>query len=205
MSFWQLERDPWLTGSTFSGFGRYALFQVINSGRNVRMALDLTTTPVLSDRALPPAAVIGSGRARFPLVGSGSARVFSPPLRPMIIDGQAYVVLDMERNGRLPVVGRPGATGLWGKSVVLDPRSLTSYIRDVSIVGASEYRDLRPPSAIQHFPDDLKNADLEYSGIYEDGWVDRESYAQLACGAAAAWRSARLPLPERESSDFGCS
>lgn len=186
VSFWQLEHDPWFTEPqrTFSGFGRFALLQLVNPSQSVRMALDLTTTPVVSNRKLPSAAVIGAGRARFPLVGSGSARVFSPPIRPRLIDGQAYVVLDMGRTGQLPVVGRPGATGLWGKSVVLDPRFLTSYIRDVSIVGAGEYRDLRPPSAIQHFPDDLTNADLEYSGIYEDGWVDRESYAQLPCGAA---------------------
>jgi hypothetical protein len=183
VSFWQLERDPWLAGRTFSGFGRYALFQVLNPSRSVRVALDFTTTPVLGGRVLPPVAVIGAERAQFPLVGSGSARVFSPALRPKIIGGQSYILLDMGRRGRLPLVRRPRAAGLWGKSAVLDPRSLTSYVRDVSLVGAREYRDLRPPLAIQSFPDDLRNGNLEYSGIYEDGWVGRKSYARLACGS----------------------
>ncbi|MBA2741622.1 MAG: hypothetical protein H0U46_06380 [Actinobacteria bacterium] len=182
VSFWQLERDPWHVGRTFSGFGRYALLQIINPSRSVRLALDFTATPVVNERVLPPVAVVGSERARLPLMGSGSARVFSPPLRPKVIGGESYVVLDMGRRGQLPRVRRPGATGLWGKSVVLDPRLLTSYVRDVSLVDAREYSDLRPPTRIQSFPEDLTDTSLEYSGIYEDGWVDRQSYAHLACG-----------------------
>lgn len=185
VSFWQLERDPFIEGRTFAGFGRYALLQIINPGRSVRIALDVSASAVRSARALPQATVIGSQRVRFPLVGSGSARVFSPPIRPLTIDRHSYVVLDMGRDGAPPEVRRPGATGFWGAGVELDPRSLTSYVRDVSLVGARAYEDVDPPSGISTFPEGLTDADLEYSGIYEDGWVDRESYAQLACGPAS--------------------
>ena len=82
----------------------------------------------------------------------------------------------------MPLVRRPGVTGSWGKSVALDPRSLTSYVRDVSLVTPAQYGRLRAPSAIRSIPADLANLNLEYSGIYEDGWVARTSYAQLAGG-----------------------
>ena len=185
VSFWQLEPDPWFRSQTFSGFGRYALLQILGPAQRVRVELDFTTTPLQTSHALPPVSVIGAERVRFPVVGSGSARVVSPPLRPKTIDGQSYVLLDMGRNGQLPVVARSGATGLWGKSAVLDPRSLTSYVRDVSIISSSEVRDLRPPAVIRSFPEDLKNTDLEYSGIDEGGWIDRESYVQLPGGPPA--------------------
>ena len=80
------------------------------------------------------------------------------------------------------VLARPGVTGIWGKSVVLDPRFLTSYVRDVSLVSNAEYDRLAAPSMIQSVPADLANPNLEYSGIFEDGWVGRESYAQLSGG-----------------------
>ena len=39
--------------------------------------------------------VVGKERERFPLVGRGSARVFSPPIAPQIINGMPYIALDM--------------------------------------------------------------------------------------------------------------
>ena len=93
----------------------------------------------------------GPIRLRFPLVGSGSARVVSPPLAPLLINGRPYLVLDMGRRGTCPVVPRPGVTGLWGKSVVLDPRLLTSYVRDVSLVSA-EAGDLQAPRQLVRHP-----------------------------------------------------
>ena len=118
VSFWQLEGDTSFPGHTFSGFGRYALFQILNPTPTVRVALELTTSPLAGTPSLyrlPPAAMAGADRVPFPVVGSGSARVISPPLRPAIISGRAYVLLDMGRNGQLPVVPRPGLTDLSGR------------------------------------------------------------------------------------------
>jgi hypothetical protein len=200
VSFWQLEEDPFFEGQTFAGAGRYALFQILNGSSTVRVALNFTTTPLGSRRAqmLPAASVEGSERVRFPVVGSGSARVFSPPLRPRIIDGRPYIVLDMGRRGRLPDVPRPGLAGLWGKSVILDPRALTSYVRDVSLVAEDEYRKVTPPMAIRSIPADLANPNLEYSGIYEDGLIGRVSYARLAGGPQGRLRARVEVLPRSE-------
>ena len=64
----------------------------------------------------------------------------------------------------------------------LDPRHLTSHLRDISLVSEAEYQRLDAPSALQQFPEDLANPDLEYSGIYEDGWVGEKSRVALAAG-----------------------
>jgi hypothetical protein len=198
VSFWQLESDAAFPGRTFSAFGRYALFQIIGpTPKYVRVALEVTSTPI-SD-SLPPAAVTGEGRVLFPITGSGSARVVSPPIRPAVVGGRAYLVMDMGRNAALLHVPRPGLTGLWGNSIPLDPRALTSYVRDVSLISDSAYRTLRPPSAIRLFPAELSNPNLEYSGIYEDGWVSDDSYVVLPSGIQRVLviHADALPLPHQ--------
>ena len=81
----------------------------------------------------------------------------------------------------------------------LDPRALTSYVRDVSIVSNAQYESLKAPSVLDHFPAALADPDLEYSGMYEDGWVAEDSYAMLAGGGAAdlALRATVLPAASK--------
>jgi hypothetical protein len=187
VSFWQLEKDPSFPGRTFSGFGRYALLKVLNPSKSIRLELELTTSSIRRKNgsyALPPASVVGAQRVHFPVVGEGAARVVSPPLRPQWIDGQAYVLLDSGLVPQLPPVKRPGLTSLWGTSVPLDPRHLSVSVRNVSVLTAQQYAGQRPPSALQRFPSDLARKDLEYAGIFEDGWVGSRSYAVLAGGPA---------------------
>ena len=89
----------------------------------------------------------------------------------------------------MPLVRRPGVTGSWGKSVALDPRSLTSYVRDVSLVTPAQYDRLRAPSAIRSIPADLANLNLEYSGIYEVAGSRGRPTLSSPAGRRAAWRS----------------
>jgi hypothetical protein len=182
VSIWQLERDPSFPGRTFAGFGRYALFEILGASREVRLVLDLTTSPTQPPNGsylLPPASVVGATRVPLPLVGSGSGRVVSPPVRPRVIGGRPYILLDMGRKGQFPIVPRPGATGLWGSSVLLDSRLLTSYVRDISLIPANASRHA-PPAALRSLPRDLGSPGLEYSGIFEDGWVAKDSYARIS-------------------------
>jgi hypothetical protein len=180
VAFYQLESDYFVGGHTFAGFGRRALFRVLGPSRRFRLAIDLTRT--LShdgSNTLPPAAVVGAERAPLPLVGRGSARVFSEPLHPQMVEAQPYVLLDLGIDGRLTSRDHTGLRGLYGPSVV-DPRYLTSYVRDVSLVSDADYRRLKAPGKLSDFPADLSNSNLEYSGIYEDGWMGEEGYAVLA-------------------------
>jgi hypothetical protein len=80
----------------------------------------------------------------------------------------------------------------------LDPRYLTGYLRDASVMGSAEYRRRVAPSNLHRFPADLANPNLEYSGIYEDGWV-ADSYAVLSTGGAheLVVRADVLPGPDQ--------
>jgi hypothetical protein len=185
VSFSQLQADPYFPGQTMAGFGRYALFQVLGPTAGMRLELNLTTT-LNNDGAnrLPPASVVGVSRTPLPLEGHGSARVFSAPLAVQMIAGRPYVLLDMGVAPREPSVPRSGLQGLYGRSIPLDIRFLTSYVRDVSLVSAQQYAKLRPPVALRRFPSDLANTSLQYSGLYEDGWMGADAYAVLAGGSA---------------------
>ncbi|MHB8532599.1 MAG: hypothetical protein ACYDC2_07750 [Solirubrobacteraceae bacterium] len=183
VSFFQLEGDPFFPGRTMVGFGRYALFRVLGPTRGERLSVELTNTLTHDgSNLLPPAAAVGASRTPLPLVGRGSARVFSAPVEPQMIGGSPYVLIDMGVEGRLPTVSRPGLQDLYGRSVPTDPRFLTTYVRDISLLGASAYQNLKAPQAIARFPRDLGDPGLEYSGIYEDGWVGSDSFVRLSAG-----------------------
>jgi hypothetical protein len=187
VSFYQLEYDPFFPGHTFSGFGRYALLRVLGPTRNARLELEITKT-VRNEgpEPLPPAAaVVGATRSPLPLVGRGSARVYSSPLQFQVIAGQPYVLLDIGEFGTLGRYSHPGLQGLYGTSVPIEPRMLTSHVRNISLVSEAEYSNLQRPRALSHFPADLESEGLEYSGIYEDGWLGEDCYAVLAGGPAA--------------------
>ena len=70
---------------------------------------------------------------------------------------------------------------LFGRNITLDPRRLNGFVRDISVLSEDEYAQLAKPSKLKKFPDDLFNSPgLQYSGIYEDGWVSSRSIFSLA-------------------------
>jgi hypothetical protein len=186
VSYDQLQADPFDPSRTMVGFGRYALFRVLGWTPGSRMVLSVTTSLIHDGKnELPPAAVVGASRVPLPLVGRGSARVFSQPLVPQMINGIPYLLLDMGVNGHLSSGSHSGLQGLWGRSVATDPNYVTTFVRDISLVSAGQYAHLQAPLALSRFPADLYDADLEYSGIYEDGWMGGDSYVGLAGGPKA--------------------
>jgi len=186
VSYNQLQPDPFYPSQTIAAFGRYALFRVLGWIPGSRIALSATESLIHNgSNQLPPAAIVGATRVAMPLVGRGSARVFSQPLTPQLINGIPYVLFDMGVNAHLPAVSHSGLQGLYGRSVPTDPDYLTDYVRDISLVSPKQYAQLQPPAALRSFPEDLNNKDLEYSGIYEDGWMGGDSYVRLAGGPQA--------------------
>jgi hypothetical protein len=183
VSFQQLEPDPYVPGQTMAGFGRYALFRVVGPTQGMRLELDFTTSLIHDgSNEIPPAAVVGDSRIALPLEGNGSARVLSPPLHPQMIAGQPYLLLDMGVAGRELPFARSGVQALYARHLPTDVRFLTSYVRDVSLVSAQQYERLRPPTEVSRFPADLANPNLQYSGLYEDGWMGADAYVVLAGG-----------------------
>jgi hypothetical protein len=180
ISIYQLEPDPMLAGRTMSGIGRYLLFEVMNPSQALRLMVDVTATLKADGvNALPQAAAIGQSRVPLGLLGRGSARVFSPPLLPQRINGRDYLVLDMGADPQAFPERRSGLMNLFGRDVPIDRRRLVGFGRAISAVSDAEYAAIQPPSALTRFPDDLIRPDVEYSGIYEDGWISDAAFVRL--------------------------
>jgi hypothetical protein len=203
-SFYQLEPDHFFNGSTMSGVGRVFLFQVINPTRAPRMALEITASfKADGENQLPPASVVGNERLPFPLLGRGSARVFSDPVAPQWIEGSPFLSIDMNTAGRSFPSSETGLQTLYGSQLLLDRRQLVAFARDVSLVSDEEYRDLKPPEHVRDFPADLANPALEYSGVYEDGWVSEAAFFALAQPPGAARMRIEGMIPLIDDSAFG--
>lgn len=176
----QLEPDLVFRGQSMSGVGRHLLFQVIHPSEPVRFLLDMTATlKGDGENRLPPAAALGTNRQLFPIVGRGSARVFSPPLSPQRIRSRAFIAIDMGVQGQRFPDRRSGLMALYGTDIPRDRRQLVGFARNISLVSDEDYARLSPPRHLDSFPASLLNPDLEYSGIYEDGWISEAAFFHL--------------------------
>lgn len=183
-AFFQREPEPVTGGDVyFHGTGRYNLFKVINPSEKIRVMVDFTRTPLGGERYNLPtdAVVIGEEDYRIGFVGSGSARIVSPLIKPEMFEQQAYITIDFADRA-LPIAKRKtGLMALWGEKFNLDDRRLVGFTRDISIITDEEYQKLERPTKISQFPQDLSRyPGLEYSGMFEDGWVGPESLFKLA-------------------------
>lgn len=165
---YQLESDPIIPGQSVAAIGRYLLFLVINPSEELRLTINLSRIGVTS--LLPSQAVaIGATRVPFKIEGKGSGRVFSAQLRPQIIEGQAYVAIDLGVNGVNFPDRRKGLMTLFGQNITLDVRKPVALARDISAISEAEYNEINPPSKLKNFSNDLLNSEFEYSGLFENG------------------------------------
>jgi hypothetical protein len=180
-----LQPDPAFPGRSMAGVGRHLLFDVLAATPALRVRLEITDT-YKGDGAnrLPPAVAVGIGRHPFPVMGRGSARVFSPPLAPQPVGPHACLALDMGEGG--------------GPS----RHAQVAAVRDVSLFTEEEYTALRPPERLERFPQDLLAPDLEYAGLYEDGWVGEESFCCLGRPEHPSTLRLRGQVPGLTGPDF---
>jgi hypothetical protein len=192
IAMYQLEPDPkFYVGSTMAGSGRHVLFEVVNPSPQVRMVLEFSTSLKADlENKLPPALAIGDRRSPFPITGRGSARVFSPAMAPQVVEGRPLVALDMGQDAGPFPQRRTGLMRLYGWGFNMDYRQLTGFARDISLVSEQQYAALQAPPAVQSFPKDFQNPQLEYSGAYEDGWLS--DWAWLA--VAQPWNASELVI-----------
>ena len=175
-----LERETLWRAGTFSGVGRHLLFRVDHPSTAPRLMLEMTASlKGDGENRLPPAFAIGVARQHFGITGRGSARVFSPPLTPQMIDGIPYIAIDMGVDGQYFPERRTGLMQLWGTNTLIDSRQMTGFARDISLVSEDEYRTLAAPSVLRDPSSDLKDPNLEYSGLYEDGAVAESAHLAL--------------------------
>ncbi len=183
-AFFQREPEPVTGGQVyFHGTGRYNMFRLINPSPAIRVVVDFTRTSLGGGRYDLPRKAVVIGEEDYPLgfVGSGSARVFSPPIKPEFFEQQAYLTLDFADKAEPIGKRKTGLMQLWGSKFNLDDRRLVGFTRDISIITEEQYQKLDRPAKISQFPQDLSRyPGLEYSGIFEDGWVGPESFFKLA-------------------------
>ena len=182
-AFFQRESEPISNGTSyFHGTGRFNVFHIVNPSPDLRVVVDFTRTSLGAGRtALPQkATVVGDEDYHLGFVGSGSARVFSQVIRPEYYEGQAYFMVDF---GDLAQVIEKEKTGLmrwYGLKFALDDRRLVGFTRDISVMTDEQYQSLPRPTKISVFPRDLLvNKGLEYSGVYEDGWIGTDAYFKM--------------------------
>lgn len=181
ISLYGLEKDYFYPQSSVSSIGRYLLFQVVNPSKNYRLVFNFTKTLNHNGKhELPPAKIIGDKDYPLSLIGRGSARVVSNEFKPRIINGIPYFMLDMGVDAKTSERARHGLMLLYGSKIPLSHRLFVGHARDISLISAEDYEQLLPPSFISHFPGDLQNNSLEYSGIYEDGWFSEDVSIKLS-------------------------
>ncbi|MEN9661732.1 MAG: hypothetical protein RL324_681 [Verrucomicrobiota bacterium] len=183
-SFFQREKEP-VSGGTqsFHGSGQYALFEVLNPSENIRLMVDFTRTSLGGSRSYLPtgARILGDEDYSMGFVGSGSARVFSQPIKPQEFEGLSYLTLDFGEDPALIIKNVTGLMRMYGLKYNLDDRKLVGFTRDISLITDDQYRRLKRPTAITKLPDDLyANPGLEYSGLFEDGWIGERAFVNLA-------------------------
>lgn|GEM_PF-3489138 len=181
ISAFQPEGDYFYPGSPMFATNRHLLFEVLNPSPTIRLRLEYTMSlKADGESILPPAEVIGDERLPLSWLGRGAAQTYSPPLVPQEIDGHYYVALDLGEDGVFVPKPRVGLMSLYGTDIKIDPRPILGYARDISVISEAEYASLNPPSSLAAFPADLANPDLEYSGIFEDGWLSEASFFCLS-------------------------
>jgi len=178
VSFYQLERDPMFVGRLFSSLGRRLLFLVVRPTQQPRLVIELTSTVLKQfDSELPHPTVNG---VDIPFQGRGSGRLAIPvPLT--YVNGIAYLSIDMGRDGRpFPHFNRSLMMSLYGRNISLDPRFITTFGSNISLISDDSYQKIGAPANLKAFPEDLADTNLEYSGIYEDGWISEHAFFMLS-------------------------
>ncbi len=181
ISLYNLEKDYFYPKKGLAGIGQYLLFSVINPSDKIRAVLQITNSfGSRNTYYLPNAMIEGTKRKSFQIIGSGSARVFSPVIKSQQINHAPYLLIDLGKSIKLTPNVYTGLMNLYGKRIPRDNRYIITYARNISVISDEEYQKMKAPSHIEHFPADLSNPNLEYSGIFEDGWLSNASFVVLA-------------------------
>jgi hypothetical protein len=200
VSFYGFEPDPMFPQRKMAALGRHLLFEVSGSEAHPRCVLEITATLAKQfSSALPDAKANG---LPFGAVGRGSARLISPPLNLESLGHFQYLSLDLGRPGQGMQQQRTGLMALYGDAVRSDRRQLTVFGRDISLLSEEAYQKLRPPAKISRFPSDLADPNLEYSGIYEDGWISESVFVRLQGGESAHFIRLTGMLPAINDASF---
>lgn len=91
---------------------------------------------------------------------------------------------------------------MYGSDVLIDMRRLTHFVRKFGVLANTEYQALKPPHALSKFPANLADPGLEYSGLYEDGWISERSFFVLTPKPDTRYLVIKGMVPQIDAPDF---
>jgi len=172
------EKDPFFFNKDFYAIGNHLLFSGVATEDFVRIILDITTTPL-----------VAAGASQFPIIlineknvqisGNGAARIITDLISFEKKDNGKFISVDINQPGMRFSDYRPGLQSLYGRKVPSDFRQISVFCRNISMITEAEYAMISPPSHLAQFPEDLQNTNLQFSGIYEDGWISQAGMFKL--------------------------
>jgi hypothetical protein len=174
---YRLENDPMNIGQKMGALGRHQLIQVLNPTTETRAVVDITASLLKQNNSQLPNVVINGNQMGF--VGRGSARIISTPINYHDVCGNQYFAVDMNSEPIHFQNYRRGIDKLWGTNIRDDIRDISVFGRNISVISGDEYEKMVVPNQVSDFPVDLNNHHLEYSGIYEDGFVPENFFITL--------------------------
>lgn len=184
VSVYAPEQDIYFSGRMFAAVGRYLLFRVNSASAAARLQLSMTSSILAgTERRLPHAKVVGEGARSIGFLGYGAGRVVSGAFVPIRYDGKSYMLLDMGVDAQPLAIPRRGLMKLYGQNVPLDYRQMAGFVRRIRLIDANDKLP-QPPSRLEHFPADLANDALQFSGMYEDGWLGDQGFFVLSSETA---------------------
>lgn len=198
ISLYQQEADPYTDQQDITGLGRFMLLRVEQPDEEFYLRISASKTFMRGGHTAwsPGSQLLGETKIPLSFVGNGAVNRIIGPIRPIYRDGAAYVAIDLnEIPVQFPYTRGP-LEALYNTEVPLDSRKLVAYGRDISALSAAEVAALPRPSKLTRFPEDLLFArGLEFSGIYEDGWLSPKSEFILGGGGPHAWIRVRGFVP----------
>lgn len=198
VSRWPPERDLYNPRGTFYGVGRHFLFEVIRPSPGARLRISLTKSiSGGGNTALPAnAEVDAAANQRIGFLGAGAANITTSPVQFYERDGRFYFALDFGTDGNYFPSHKTGLLRMFHTDIPIDDRQMVGFARDIALISESQYLNLERPTSITSWPAGLlSNPSLEFSGIYEDGWVSNRAFVILGKAKAGDQLQIRGQIP----------
>ncbi len=206
IALYQPEADPYTTRQDITGLGRFMLLRIEQPDTEFYLRIAATKTFMGRGHTAwsPGSKILGATDVPLAFPGNGAVNRIVGPIRPAIRDGAAYIAIDLNEIPTQFPNDRTGLQALYNNNVPLDSRKLVAYGRDISALSAAEVAALERPKQLTRFPDDILFAKgLEFSGIYEDGWLSPRSDFVLGGGGPQSWARIRGFVPNLPGDPLG--
>jgi hypothetical protein len=177
IGLYEPESDPMQPNSFMQALGSRLVAQVVSPSNDAHLIISLSSTLLPQhDRKLPVVALNQATGVKLPIVGRGSARIEVRNFTTEEVKGREYLQFLFLNEPRLfPQTGNR-ITQLYGKDIPIDTRFISTFGKNISLVTKESFNQKKAPSLIGNVSEALREENLFYSGVYEDGWVAEDSY-----------------------------